>query len=144
MLWQEIRNLLQRGKTVVLTTHYLEEADALADRIVVINNGSVIAQGTPAEIKSRTAGKKIRCITQLEVAAIQTLPHVLDVQRDRDATIIHTSQPEDVLRQLFQLDLEVSGLEVSSAGLEEAFLALTADNSNTETSSRSGRLPSTH
>jgi ABC-2 type transport system ATP-binding protein len=47
LLWQEIRNLLQRGKTVVLTTHYLEEADALADRIVVINKGSVIAQGTP-------------------------------------------------------------------------------------------------
>jgi ABC-2 type transport system ATP-binding protein len=144
LLWQEIRNLLQRGTTVVLTTHYLEEADALADRIVVINKGSVIAQGTPAEIKSRTAGKKIRCITQLEVVAIQTLPHVLDVQRDRDATIIHTSQPEDVLRQLFQLDPVVSQLEVSSAGLEEAFLALTADNSNTETSGRSGRLRSTH
>src|SRR5579864_2364411 len=71
LLWQEIRNLLQRGKTVVLTTHYLEEADALADRIVVINKGSVIAQGTPAEIKSRTAGKKIRCVTQLEVSAIR-------------------------------------------------------------------------
>ena len=141
LLWQEIRNLLRRGKTVVLTTHYLEEADALADRIVVINQGSVIAEGTPAEIKSRTAGKKIRCITQLEIAAIQTLPHVLEVQRDRDATIIHTSEPEHVLRQLFQLDLEISELEVSSAGLEEAFLALTADNSTTQISGRSSRLP---
>src|SRR5690242_1624153 len=56
MLWDEIRSLLRRGKTVVLTTHYLEEADALADRIVVINKGRVIAEGTPAEIKSRTAG----------------------------------------------------------------------------------------
>src|SRR5438067_4375003 len=61
LLWDEIRRLLRRGKTVVLTTHYLEEADALADRIVVINKGSVIAEGTPAEIKSLTAGKKIRC-----------------------------------------------------------------------------------
>src|SRR5579859_1028484 len=92
MLWEQIRHILQRGKTVVLTTHYLEEADALADRIVVINKGSIIAEGTPAEIKSRTAGKKIRCVTQLEVSAIRNLPEVLDVQRARDATIIHTSQ----------------------------------------------------
>src|SRR6266704_767948 len=71
LLWQEIRNLLQRGKTVVLTTHYLEEADALADRVAVINKGSIIAEGTPAEIKSRTAGKKIRCVTQLSAAVIK-------------------------------------------------------------------------
>ena len=126
-LWQEIRNFLQRGKTVVLTTHYLEEADALADRIVVINKGSVIAEGTPAEIKSLTAGKKIRCVTDLDLGVIKSLPEVIEVTKDREATIIHTSQPERVLRQLFQLDLEVSGLEVSSAGLEEAFLALTAE-----------------
>jgi ABC-2 type transport system ATP-binding protein len=61
LLWEEIRQLLTLGKTVVLTTHYLEEADALADRVVVINKGSKIAEGTPQEIKARTAGKKIRC-----------------------------------------------------------------------------------
>jgi len=144
MLWQEIRNLLQLRKTVVLTTHYLEEADALADRIVVINKGSVIAAGTPAEIKSRTAGKMIRCVTQIDLAGIRNLPEVLDVQRDRDATIIHTSQPEHVLRRLFQLDLEISGLEVSSAGLEEAFLALTSDKPDAGISDRSGMLHSTH
>ena len=125
LLWQEIRSLLQRGKTVVLTTHYLEEADALADRIVVINKGSIIAQGTPAEIKSRTAGKTIRCVTELPLAALSEMPGVVDVQRDREAVVMHTSQPENVLRRLLQLDLEVSGIEVSSAGLEAAFLALT-------------------
>lgn len=125
LLWQEIRSLLQRGKTVVLTTHYLEEADALAARIVVINKGSIIAQGTPAEIKSRTAGKTIRCITELPVEVLREMPGVADVLRDREAVIIHTSQPENVLRRLLQLDLEVSGIEVSSAGLEAAFLALT-------------------
>jgi ABC-2 type transport system ATP-binding protein len=125
LLWQEIRNLLERGKTVVLTTHYLEEADALADRIVVIHRGSIIAEGTPAEIKARTGWKKIRCITELELAILRQLPGVLEVERDRQATIIHSSRPEDVLRQLFQLDLKVSGIEVTSAGLEEAFLALT-------------------
>jgi ABC-2 type transport system ATP-binding protein len=127
LLWQEIRKLLQRGKTVVLTTHYLEEADALADRIVVINKGSLIAQGTPAEIKMRTAGKRIRCVTRLPIQLVRTIPGVSDVRTDRDTTVIHTPQAEDVLRQLLQLDLEISNIEVNSAGLEEAFLALTRD-----------------
>lgn len=127
LLWDEIRSLLRRGKTVVLTTHYLEEADALADRIVVINKGRIIAQGTPAEIKSRTAGKRIRCVTELPLDVILKIPAVADAQTDREAVVIQTSKPEQVLRQLLQLDLEVSGIEVSSAGLDEAFLALTRE-----------------
>jgi len=128
LLWDEIRKLVARGKTVVLTTHYLEEADALADRVGVINKGTIIAEGTPAEIKSRTAGKKIRCLTELSPAMIQGLPGVSGVHHDRGAMVIHTSQAEDVLRGLLKLDLQVSGIEVSSAGLEEAFLALTREN----------------
>jgi ABC-2 type transport system ATP-binding protein len=130
LLWDEIRQLLARGKTVVLTTHYLEEADALADRIVVINKGSIIAEGSPAEVKARTAGKKIRCFTQLTAEFIRNLPGVVDVQDDRGAMLIHTSTPEDVLRELFRRDLEISGLEVTGAGLEEAFLALTKETAN--------------
>jgi ABC-2 type transport system ATP-binding protein len=128
LLWDEIRKLVGRGKTVVLTTHYLEEADALADRVGVINKGSIIAEGTPAEIKARTAGKKIRCITELSSAVIQSLPGVSAVLQDRGTTVIHTSFAEDVLRGLLKLDLEISEIEVSSAGLEEAFLALTREN----------------
>ena len=127
LLWDEIRKLVARGKTVVLTTHYLEEADALADRVGVINKGSIIAEGMPTEIKSRTAGKKIRCTTELPLAVINDLPGVSAVQQDRGAMVIHTSQVEDVLRGLLKLDLEISGIEVSSAGLEEAFLALTRE-----------------
>lgn len=130
LLWGEIRQLLVRGKTVVLTTHYLEEADALADRIVVINKGSIIAEGTPAEIKSRTAGKKIRCFTRLGGELIQSLPGVSDVQNDRGAMLIHTSLPETVLRELLSRDLEISDIEVAGAGLEEAFLALTQEKAN--------------
>src|SRR6202158_1333407 len=109
LLWDEIRKLVARGKTVVLTTHYLEEADALADRVGVINKGTIIAEGTPAEIKSRSSGKKIRCITELSAAVIQHIPGVSAVHEDRGATVIHTSQAEDVLRGLLKLDLEVSG-----------------------------------
>jgi ABC-2 type transport system ATP-binding protein len=130
LLWDEIRQLLSRGKTVVLTTHYLEEADALADRVVVINKGSIIAEGEPAEIKARTAGKKIRCSTRLTTTVIKGLAGVVDVQDDRGATVIHTSQPESVLRELLGRDLEISGIEVTGAGLEEAFLALTQEKAN--------------
>ena len=127
LLWQEIRNLLGRGKTVVLTTHYLEEADALADRVAVINKGSIIAEGTPAEIKSRTAGKKIRCVTQLSPDVIRKIKGVVDVKTDRETTVIQANDPESVLRGLLSLDLDVSGIEVTSAGLEDAFLALTRE-----------------
>jgi ABC-2 type transport system ATP-binding protein len=130
LLWDEIRNLLRRGKTVVLTTHYLEEADALADRIGVINKGSIIAEGTPAQIKARTAGKKIRCVTQLTAAVIEDIPEVLDVSEDREAMVIHTANAESVLRRLLSLDQEISAVEVTSAGLEEAFLVLTRDDSS--------------
>jgi ABC-2 type transport system ATP-binding protein len=130
LLWNEIRQLLTLGKTVVLTTHYLEEADALADRIVVINKGSMIAEGTPEEIKARTAGKKIRCVTQLSAGVIRALPGVVDVQDDRSEMVIHTSRAEDVLRELLNRDLDISGIEVAGAGLEDAFLALTQEKSN--------------
>ena len=129
LLWEEIRHLLSRGKTVVLTTHYLEEADALADRVAVINKGSIIAEGTPSEIKARTAGKKIRCITQLPPAVIRNIKGVMDVRADREAVVIQANDAESALRGLLSLDLEISGIEVTSAGLEDAFLALTRDDS---------------
>jgi ABC-2 type transport system ATP-binding protein len=55
-LWEGVRSFIAEGKSVLLTTHYLEEADALADRIVVLNHGRIVAEGTPAEVKARTAG----------------------------------------------------------------------------------------
>jgi ABC-2 type transport system ATP-binding protein len=130
LLWDEIRQLLTLGKTVVLTTHYLEEADALADRVVVINKGSMIAEGTPQEIKARTAGKKIRCLTGLSVGVIRGLPGVADVQDDRGTMVIHASLPENVLRELLNRDPDISGIEVAGAGLEDAFLALTQEKAN--------------
>jgi ABC-2 type transport system ATP-binding protein len=131
-LWEEIRKLVARGKTVLLTTHYLQEADALSDRIVLINKGSIIAEGTPAEIKSRTANRQIRCVSSLPIAEVCAIPAVLEVHADREGLLISTPCPDDVLRELFRRDQRLSGIEVISAGLEEAFLALTNDNSNSE------------
>jgi ABC-2 type transport system ATP-binding protein len=128
MLWDEIRRLVERGKTVLLTTHYLQEADALADRIAVLNQGEIIAQGTPSEIKAKTAGKRIRCITSLIVNTLRQIPGVTEVKEDREAVELHAVQAEPVVRELLARDAGLSGLEVTSAGLEEAFLALTQDN----------------
>jgi ABC-2 type transport system ATP-binding protein len=127
MLWDEIRQLVRRGKTVLLTTHYLQEADALADRVAVINKGEIIAEGTPAVIKAQTAGKRIRCITSLSLNAIRELAGVTEVKEDREAVEIHAAEAESVVRELLARDASLSGLEVTSAGLEEAFLALTQD-----------------
>ena len=127
MLWDEIRRMVDRGKTVLLTTHYLQEADALADRIAVINQGEIIAQGTPSEIKAKTSGKRIRCITSLSIASLQQIPGVTDAKEDREAVEIHAVEAEPVIRELLARDLKLSGLEITSAGLEEAFLALTQD-----------------
>jgi ABC-2 type transport system ATP-binding protein len=127
-LWDEIRRMVDRGKTVLLTTHYLEEADALADRIAVIHQGAIIAQGTPAEIKAKTRGKRIRCVTSLDIAILRQITGVLEVKEDREAVEIHAPEAEQVVRELLALDPALSGLEITSAGLEEAFLTLTHDN----------------
>lgn len=127
MLWDEIRRMVSRGKTVLLTTHYLQEADELADRVAVINQGEIIAQGTPSEIKAKTAGKKIRCITSLSLSALRQIPGVTDAREDREAVELHGVAVEPIVRELLQQDASLSGLEITSAGLEEAFLALTQD-----------------
>lgn len=127
LLWAEIRRLIARGKSVLLTTHYLQEADELADRVVVIDHGSIIAEGTPSEIKSRTAGCSIRCVTRLSVDCMRQIPGVLDVRRDREAWEIRASDAEPALRELLK-DATISGIEVTKAGLEDAFLALTREN----------------
>jgi ABC-2 type transport system ATP-binding protein len=125
VLWNQIRELVSLGKTVLLTTHYLEEADALADRVVVLNHGTVIAEGAPSEIKAKTAGRRIRCVSRLPSEFVRQIPGVLNVRQDRDALEIQAAVAEPVLRELFLRDESLSQVEVTSAGLEEAFLALT-------------------
>jgi ABC-2 type transport system ATP-binding protein len=128
LLWQQIRKLVGRGKTVLLTTHYLEEADSLADRVVVINRGEIIAEGTPSEIKAKTSGRCIRCRSGLPIEVVRGLPGVVQVEKDRYQFEIRVIEAEPVLRELLLRDPAISGIDVSSAGLEEAFLALTSDN----------------
>ena len=126
-LWNEIRELKAAGRTAVLTTHYLEEADALADRIAVIHRGRVVAEGTSAEIKSRAADRSVRCITCVDAGQIAALPGVARVEMSGQHLEILTSRPEELLRTLLDLDPDLRDLQVSGAGLEDAFLTLVRD-----------------
>ncbi|MFT4111843.1 ATP-binding cassette domain-containing protein [Silvibacterium sp.] len=124
-LWEQVRRQAAAGRTVLLTTHYLEEADTLASRIVVIDKGRIQAEGTPAEIRHRVSGRRIRCVTELSHEELLALPTVLSVEQDREAVVITAGEAELALREIFRLDATVRGLEVSSHSLEDAFLALT-------------------
>jgi ABC-2 type transport system ATP-binding protein len=131
-LWEQIRSLAARGKTILLTTHYLEEADALASRIVVLADGKLVAQGTSEEIKATQGIRKIRCRTSLELDFLRALPSVTAVVREGSSTVIATLEPDNVVRQLVLHDAHLSGLEVGNAGLEDAFLALTVKHPDRE------------
>lgn len=128
-LWTTVRTLAEDGRTIVLTTHYLEEADALADRIVVINRGRIVATGSPEDIKCTVAQKRIRCVTRTAISQIRALPGVSAVARMGEGVEIVAAQPEPVVHKLLQMDSELRNLEVSGARLEEAFIALTENDS---------------
>jgi len=124
-LWQQIRQLKANGKTVLLTTHYLEEADALADRIIVVNRGRVVSQGTPAEIKRRSGGRRIRCQTSLSLASLEALEGVTGVEIADGFTTVTAHNAESVVRHMLLHDEQLANLEIASPALEDAFLALT-------------------
>ncbi len=133
LMWSQIRALIARGKTVLLTTHYLNEADSLADRVLVLNKGSVIAEGTPADIKARAMGKQIRCTSRLSLEEVRQIPGVMSATADRSAFELQVNAAEPVVRELLRRDAWLGDLEVINAGLEEAFLALTQkDNADTK------------
>jgi ABC-2 type transport system ATP-binding protein len=114
------------GKTIVLTTHYLEEADALAERIVVIDRGVVIADTSPRELKARVASKRVSfsVATPLVDDALAGLP-VMSVQCSGLRVRLLSNEPETVLRALFGRGVTLADLEVTGVDLEDAFLALT-------------------
>jgi ABC-2 type transport system ATP-binding protein len=124
-LWQQIRSFSAQGKTVLLTTHYLEEADALAHRVIVINKGRIISEGTPTEIKHNSGGRTIRCRTQLSQELLRKLPTVTSVELNQGVVAVIASDAEAVVREMLLRDETLSGLEVASPALEDAFLALT-------------------
>ncbi|MEO8742799.1 MAG: ABC transporter ATP-binding protein [Lysobacteraceae bacterium] len=125
MLWKTIRQLVAEGCAIVLTTHYLEEAEALADRVVVLTHGRVIAEGSVAAIRARISQRRIRCITTLAPKTIQCWPHVRSVVQDGEHIEIVSDVAESVVRKLLDADTDLSELEIHRAGLAEAFVEIT-------------------
>ncbi len=126
-MWISLRKLVAEGCAIVLTTHYLEEAEALANRVIVIAQGSVIAEGSVESIRSRVALRKIRCVSSLNIADIKHWPHIESVGHDGQYLTIQTSDAESVSRRLLNEDQTLQQLEIKRAGLAEAFVELTKE-----------------
>lgn len=124
-LWQTIRALVAEGCAVVLTTHYLEEAEALADRVAMLVQGRVVAAGSVAQVRARVAQRRIRCISMLDAGLVSAWPEVRSAYRDGERIEIVTDAAESVVRQLLFEDRALSELEVQRAGLAEAFVEIT-------------------
>lgn len=124
--WQVLRQLRDQGTGIVLTTHYLEEADALADRVVLLAGGRVLAEDSPSGIKARAAGKCVRARSQLDARQIGSWPETLSVSASEGVIEVRSSDVEALLRRWLAVDGGLSQLEVRPLNLEEAFLSLTA------------------
>jgi ABC-2 type transport system ATP-binding protein len=127
LLWAALRGLVDGGASVVLTTHYLEEAEALADRVTVLDKGRVVCTGTVDELRALVVRKHVACSTALAVEEVAAWPDVEGVRRSDDRLLITTREAEAVVRRLLLADAGLSQLEVRRAGLADAFLSLTEE-----------------
>ncbi|MEY2521840.1 MAG: type transport system ATP-binding protein [Ilumatobacteraceae bacterium] len=133
--WDTMRAFTARGKTVLFATHYLEEADANADRIVLMARGKIVADGPATEIKAVAGGRTIRgTLPAVDLDALRTLDGVRDAELRGDAFILNCSDSDRAVRVLLRDFPEVRDLEITGAGLEAAFLQLTlGDDDETST-----------
>lgn len=125
--WESIRADAASGRTVVFATHYLEEADAYADRIVLVRHGQIVADGTAAEVKALGAGRMVRASWPgADAAAVARIPGVDRVDIRGDQLLLHASDSDAVARYLLT-NTPAYDLEITARGLEDAFVALTSD-----------------
>jgi ABC-2 type transport system ATP-binding protein len=123
-LWSTLKGVVAGGTSIVLTTHYIEEAQALADRVVVMAKGRRVAEGTVQEMRALVSRKRIECVTALPAEAIAAWPEVTAAEAgDGRQVAITTTDAEAVVRKLLAADPTLSDLEVRRAGLSEAFAA---------------------
>lgn len=131
-VWRAMRDLVASGCGVVLTTHYLEEAQALAQRVVVLGKGKVLSDGSVDELRARVAISRIRCHSKLALAQVSAWPGVQQACTEAGKLVVTTSSAEDVLKRLLAADPGLSGIEVERAGLAEAFTELTRETQSEE------------
>ena len=126
-MWRTIRTMIAEGCSIVLTTHYLEEAEALADRVAVLAGGRLVACGTVDEIRSVVSRKQITCTTALTEDLVRSWPNVVGVRGDAGRLEITVVDGEEVLRRLLASDRSIRDVEVRRAGLAEAFIEITRE-----------------
>lgn len=133
-LWRVVREEVKAGRSILLTTHYLEEAEALADHVVVVADGLVRASGSVAQIKGQVEMTRVRARF---AAPLADLPQVVRREIDGDRTTLLTADADALVRHLVRKDIAFEGLEVSPVSLEEAFLVLTAEGTDRPDMTRS-------
>ncbi|EWT01973.1 multidrug ABC transporter ATPase [Intrasporangium oryzae NRRL B-24470] len=131
--WSAIRADAERGRTVLFATHYLEEADQYADRIVLMSRGRIVADGTGAEIKALASGRTVRAtLPDPDAAALTSLGGVDSVEVRGDSVIVHAKDSDAVARYLLT-ETTARDVEITAKGIEEAFLSLTGHDDEGET-----------
>jgi ABC-2 type transport system ATP-binding protein len=131
--WTAIREDAKRGRTILFATHYLDEADAYADRIVLIRQGSVVADGTTAEIKNLASGRRVRATIELpDMVAVRAIPGVTNVEQRGESLIVNCTNSDVVARYLLTAT-DARDVEISSQNLEAAFVALTSNDVSSPT-----------
>jgi ABC-2 type transport system ATP-binding protein len=126
--WTVMRGVAESGKTVLFATHYLEEADAYADRIVMMARGRIVADGPSTEIKAKAGERTILAtLPAADLAALAAIPGVTSTQRRGDAVVLSCDDSDAALRELLASYPAARDIEVRNAGLEEAFLELTTE-----------------
>ncbi|BAH40082.1 putative ABC transporter ATP-binding protein [Gemmatimonas aurantiaca T-27] len=135
--WTAIREDASRGRTILFATHYLDEADAYADRIVLMRQGDIVADGTTAEIKARALGRSVRAtLPSADLAQLSALPGVSHVEQRGDTVLLQCSDSDVVARHLLTQTM-ARDLEIVAQNLEAAFVALTGRASDTSANARS-------
>ncbi|MED3553802.1 ABC transporter ATP-binding protein [Cytobacillus praedii] len=127
LFWHTIDELKAQGKTIIFTTHYLQEADDVADRIILFNHGTIIEDGTPVEIKAKLSKQSVSFVESEEISMkeLKQLPHVLDVYKRKDRIFVVTDHTDEVIAALFEKKLKISGIQIEQGRLDEAFEQLT-------------------
>jgi ABC-2 type transport system ATP-binding protein len=127
-LWKVVRELVHEGCSIVLTTHYLEEAEALASRVAVMARGKLVTTGSVDEIRAHVTRKQVSFSSRMSLDTLRAWPEVAQVTQERGRTVITTRAAEALLPRLFREDPELADIEVRRAGLAEAFSELTNEN----------------
>lgn len=135
--WGTMREQARQGRTVLFATHYLEEADAIADRVIVLHRGRVLADGTAAEIKARAGARRLTFDLEgpIDRDALHGLPHLTSLEIAGRTVRIQSQDADATVHAVYRLGLYPHNLEVSGLGLEQAFIALTSasDHGNSTT-----------